>query len=495
MEIKTKDDNTIAPEVVWNCKEASIEPRKLTRRNFIKIGGVAAISIGVPFLSSCSAGTRGVKGGLFSGFLQTGIRDDCTSISVSSGDKVIEIDGTEIKLPVDWNYAHTIMGDSFVGNNWNGDDSVRGIGLFNYNEEGDNSEEYANSYAVNVRWEYSSYSYTEGTYTTHASYTATSSSGVTVGGTSASCTNIGAGKNKEVIATRQAKIVVYNPENGLACVCAPGFCASSAFTGTSWEGNCNWGGSPLALLGGITTAVSDALGITENNILLELYFVDPDTELGPCEFAGGSLSSSRNKCSNTVSIDNSSISALAVSVAFDENRPTYAGHEVVYKGVCGNGSSCDSDLPTTEAAILLRETIVGDSRTADCGMFVASVIQATVDASYPSSSTSTQYDYCANSSDYEEVLSGVTPGDADDDQLSPGDIFITEPGETGHTFIYTGSDAIQEQFTYADDSYKHVSASLCEYGPKIKKMAGDSRNYSVFRFVGEENPSPAAANL
>lgn len=490
MEIKTKEDNVIAPEIIE--KETAIEPQKLTRRNFFKLGAVAAISLGVPFLSSCSAATRGTKGGLFSGFLQTGVRDDCTSTSVSSGGKTTEIDGVEIKLPVDWNYAHTIMGDSFVGNNWSGDDSVRGIGLFNYNEEG-TGEEYEQSYAVNVRWEYCSYGHIDGKYGSHADYTG-EYNGITVGGTSAGCVSGGGIINQktnssEISPTSKAKIVVYNPETGLACVCAPGNNAVGDST------NCNWGGDPLALLGGITTTVSEALGITTNPTPpLDLYFVDTDTELGPCEFTGGSLSSSRNKCSNTVSIDNSSISALAVSVAFDEYRPTYAGHEVVNKGVCGNGESCDSSLPTTEAAVTLRQTIVGDSRTADCGMFVASVMQATVDANYPSSGTTQQYDYCSGSSDYEKVLGGVTPANADESQLSPGDIFITESG-TGHTFIYVGSDAIQEQFTYAEDSYKQVSASLCQYGPKIKKMTETSRTYGVFRFIGEENPSPAAANL
>lgn len=471
------------------------DSQSLSRRDFVKTAAVGAAALSIPLLSSCSS--IGTTGGVITMLLQPGVQDDCTSSYLTAGGKSIEIDGVEIKLPVDWNYAHSRQ-SNFNGNNWSGDDSVRGIGIFNCDEEGDN-DLYPTSYAVNVRWEYASHGYTMGKYTSHADYTGTSiTTGITVGGTTAGVVNIGNSNSEEQKATAKAKVVVYNPDTGQACVCAPGFNAIDGYTGSFGSTNCNWGGNPLALLGGITTVVAEAIGAVQNTSVLELFFVDPETELGPCEWDGSYANFSSNKCTNTISIDNSSISACAVGVAFDKNRPNYAGHEMIYSGICGHGSSCNSALPTTNGAITLREAMCGDQQTADCGMFVASVLRATVDQNYPSSGTDTQRNYLQRNSDkYSEVASGVRVYSVDESILSPGDIFVTQSGETGHTFIYVGSTAVSAQFTYlsSDTSFKQVSASLDEYGPKIKTLNADSRQYHVFRFIGEADPSPEAENL
>ena len=195
------------------------------------------------------------------------------------GSKVITIDGVEMKLPVDWGYAHRHQSD-FNGANWRGDDNVRGIGIFNCNEEGDGSSAYANSYALNVRWEYVWYTSASGRWPAHARYKGTDSTGkIEVGGVSDGWTGNhyidGLDLNAYINALGKAKILCYNPDTGKSCVCASGFYAYRS------GGPHNWGGAPLALLGGITTAIADAIGAEQNKSVLELYWVDQNTKLGP----------------------------------------------------------------------------------------------------------------------------------------------------------------------------------------------------------------------
>ena len=200
------------------------------------------------------------------------------SINGVSGTKVTTIDGVTMKLPVDWGYAHRSQSD-FNGANWNGSDNVRGIGIFNCNEEGDGSSAYANSYAINVRWEYVWYTNVYGKWPSHARYTGTSkSTGIQVGGVSDGIGSIRSFSNFDlnsyVNALGEAKILCVNPDTGKGCVCASGFYALG-------RAEHNWGGNPLALLGGITTAISNAIGAQQNQSVLELYWVDSSTKLGP----------------------------------------------------------------------------------------------------------------------------------------------------------------------------------------------------------------------
>ena len=444
----------------------------------------------------CSNNRYGVTGGAVNGIVHEGVYESCgAGTSASSEGKVTTIDGVELKLPVDWGYA-TRHQANFNGGNWEGDDAARGIGIFNCNEEGDNSQAFADSYAVNIRWEYCTYGHVDGAYPQHTNYKGVDSSGnYELGGVDASCVS-GGGiinqniDNRQAGVTHKAKVIVYNPETGKACVCAPGF---NAVEGSSWGNNCNWGGAPLALMGGITTKVSETVGAKQNQSVLELYFADPDTPLGPCEFNGGTVSSGRrsSKCHDSF-VDASSTANLAVSAAFDKDNPSFSGHEVVTNHA--SGSDGHTNAPTTELARKLRSlaTNGADDHSADCGYFVSSVVRLTEDSNYPTGYTPTQMNYCDNSSEWETVMSGsLSSIYGRYSELQPGDVFICDH----HTFMFVGNEAVKSQFDYADKDVDVVSASQDEYGPqlqRLKNLTGSSSTYYVYRFKGQPHPIEGA---
>lgn len=450
-------------------------------------------------LSGCSNNKDGVTGGVINGVIHEGVYESCAKGNTATAEgKTTTIDGVELKLPVDWGYAHRHQSD-FNGGNWEGDDAARGIGIFNCNEEGDNSQAFADSYAVNIRWEYCTYGHTDGVYPHHVNYKGTDSSGnYEVGGTDASCVS-GGGiidqkiDNKQAGVTHKARVLVYNPETGKACVCAPGF---NAVEGSSWGNNCNWGGAPLALMGGITTKVSETIGAKQNQSVLELYFVDPNTPLGECEFSGAKVTSSGggSKCDDHF-VDASSIADLAASAAYDEAKPDYPGHEMITDHV--SGSNGHEKCPTTELAGKLRKiaTNGGDDLSADCSYFVASIVRLTVDKDFPTGYVPTQADWCDKHPDkWEKVMDNVNVSEAYArySELKPGDIFNCGH----HTFIFTGNEAIKKQFDYIDDAADIVSASQDEFGPKLMRTKGySSPGYTVYRFIGTPDPIEIDKNI
>lgn len=443
-------------------------------------------------LTACTGTTYGTGGGVTKSIVSQGVYEDCggKKSSASAKGKVTEIDGVEIKLPVDVGYAIR-SGCAYNGMNFDGDDAARGIGIFNCNEEGDNSQEYADSYSINMRWEYCEYDLQTGKYPAHKNYKGTDSTGnYEVGGIDYGLVDTSIGRNvdgSKVQATSKARYIVYNPDTGKACVCAAGFNAVGDTTGE----NCNWGGNPCALLGGITTAVSEAVGAEQNKTVLEIYFADEDAELGPCEFSDGNVKSSSkkssNKCKNSINLDLSDAANLAVSTSYYDKMPDYSGHEVIEVNTGSNGSSV---CPTTELALEVREAACGDRMTADCGFWVASIVRTTMDKDYPAGGTGIQHSYCTSHSDkYEVVMDGVTYKEAyaRADELQPGDILITLEG---HTSMYVGSEAIQDQYDGVDEKFCLVGASQDQFGPKIQRMdwSTDARAYTIFRFVGEVDP-------
>lgn len=484
----------------------------MSRRSFIKLMGIGATS--TLFLTACGT-EKGVGGGLANGIIQAGVVDYCgdTGNTASAVGKRTTIDGTEITLPIDWNYAHTQQSD-FNGANWSGDDSYRGIGIFNCNEEGDNSAAFAESYIINMRWEYISYGYVEGTYPAHANYTGVDEeTGITVGGTSASCVSGGAIINQRQVqnsgaiqkAFQKAKIIVYNPDTNKACVCGCGFMGCSDDSNPyKRSGNLNWGGAPLALMGGITTAVSEAIGAEQNKSILRVYFANEDAELGPLAqidstMMAANTGSKSNKCNDSISVDNSSIAANAVSLSYDEKNPTYTGHEVITNIV--SGSNRVSKCPTTQAVTDQRKLVCGDQYTADCGYFVATVIRGIVDQNEIVGGVSNQVAYYRKHPElYQCVISSSEglncPAIANSrlNDLQPGDIFCK--GDQGHTFLFVGYDAIHQQYDYiTDQAYNVVSASQDEHGPRLQKLTYSGNEvYEVYRFIGKPDPSPAMKN-
>lgn len=195
-----------------------------------------------------------------------------------------------------------------------------------------------------------------------------------------------------------------------------------------------------------------------------------------------------NKCKNNSSgADNSSIAACAVSLAYDPENESFAGHEVIR---VNTGSDGHSVCPTTQVCIDQRKKVCGDEKTADCGYFVATVIRSTVDKDYPAGYTPDQDDYMKTHSDkYEQVASNAELTSIQD-KLQPGDIFV----HGSHTFLYVGNEAIVAVFNYITDTSKVVvGASQDTHGPSIQGGSGQGSGYNVYRFKGTPDPHPEAS--
>ena len=443
---------------------------------------IIAFFLCLPLTGCFQSPSHGDSAGLFSGVVQSPLDEGCHSTGFGSGSSEGKTatgpDGTVAKLPVDYNYAKTNQAD-FNGANWTGDDSVRGVGLFNISGEEDDK-----GYSINMRWPYCSSYVAKTTYSTHANYKANTAFG-TVGGTSLSVQAANDSNNKLWQVFRHHHYIVYSPDTKKAVVCSPGMVNQGAE-------NLNWGGAPAALLGGLSDPACAALGLSgKNNQLLEVFFTSEETPEGPLEGftpAGGSGvalgSGGGNSCDSTVSLDLSNVANLAVSVAFDKNNTSYAGHEVIYEVGC----------PTTTAAQALRAKAIGlvgegGPESRDCGKFVASVVVTTLDPSYPIQSTRVQEPYCQNNPDkWEHVFTNANINDiaAQKDKLKPGDVFF----RPGHTFMYVGNEAIKAQFGYVSDDYCIVGAALNQHGPCIQNFAYQENyfSYNVYRCIKPTAP-------
>lgn len=344
-------------------------------------------------------------GGLLSSIIQQPVINDCGNNTASAQGKTTEIDGVELKLPVDWNYAHTQQSD-FNGTNWQGDDSVRGIGIFNcQGEEGDKTPEYKNGYCLNMRWEGYTYSFKDNAWPNHKKYTGTDTkTGITVGGTSMGVAKIRetVDSNQQYAALSKAKFIVWNPESGKAVVCAAGGFGKQG--GPSWVGKGeihNWGGGPLALLGGLSEAASQAIDAKQNESILHVYFTDESAVVGTIiedyQPEGGSSSS----------------------------------------GGCEEGGKADSDVLEVAKAIA-EDDSVGYNQSArllspdvDCSSFVCYCFLC---AGYDVSVTNTDGMFnkdCGFNDDNFEFI------DFDKSKLQPGDIVLRDKKPALHLQAHT----------------------------------------------------------
>lgn len=187
------------------------------------------------------------------------------------------------------------------------------------------------------------------------------------------------------------------------------------------------------------------------------------------------VSTAQWSCVSTITIDNSSAARAAVSYAYEtkeeglDNKGT-ALYQVVH----------DAIFP-------------GDTVYMACDRGVACAIRwSGTDDTYPKGNTDEQLLYLRTSDKWELV------GTADEltlEDLMPGDVFIV----SGHTFIYTGTVAVQAVYPLSDGN--SVSASLDERSPGVGTDATDvlanggtdgveGRGvYSVYRCVDPDNSS------
>jgi hypothetical protein len=340
--------------------------------------------------------------------------------TVSGGSKVK--DG--YKLPIDY-----ILGgkDKYTGQNFTGDDNLRGIGYFaseDFAWDGTDKFSYEN-YAIAARWEYCSYSIKDNEWENHANEGNGSTDGID---TSQPYTNLNAA---EYSWTCKQKVLVVNPQNHKGVVCMVG----------NGIDNPNYGGSPLSFIAGLSYKAQGALGFkvgtinggdyqtncADSKIKLEMFWVDDNTPVGPCD---GSMLQSSSCDRVNLSPGNGTIADAAVSFAYEsvpEGTPNSTPNN-------GNG---------TNLYVKIHDAIFpGNLWYQSCDISAASAIRwSGADDNFPSNSTATQLSYLQNNNTKWKEIDAHSEKD-----LQPGDLLIANNSKIGHIIIYTGNDIVKKKF-------------------------------------------------
>lgn len=187
-------------------------------------------------------------------------------------------------------------------------------------------------------------------------------------------------------------------------------------------------------------------------------------------------------CNDSANFDNSSIASAAVSFAYATTSE-------------GNGNN------GTPLFVQVHDNIWGSEAIyMSCDMCVATaVVWSGSDDTFPKGDTGFQHSYLASSPKWESIGMTTSLSMAD---LQPGDIFAM----TGHTFLYTGSELIQQVHgSSASATSDSVSASIGERSPGCGNDSTDiivnnggqdwlgRGAYEVFRCVQPDN-SPVYQN-
>ena len=197
----------------------------------------------------------------------------------------------------------------------------------------------------------------------------------------------------------------------------------------------------------------------------------------------GAIGKSKRDCVKTISADNSSIAAAAISYAHNSWADA------------ANSKGTDLWQKVVEAIY------PGDGTKESCDITVATAIRwSGGDIDYPPHSTANQYDH-VEKSDKWTCLGKVSELKYDD--LRPGDVFLSpkQGGAYGHTFLYVGKELVQKMRPdLADKSLDSVEGSIkgntdTFYSPCLTNSAtrfmsgnsGDKRPYKVYRLTKPDN--------
>ena len=189
---------------------------------------------------------------------------------------------------------------------------------------------------------------------------------------------------------------------------------------------------------------------------------------------GGAGKSVGGSCVTNVNSDTSSIVALAVSSVWPPAEHANA--------VCGADPDGKCAKPEYKD---IRNKLAGVGYTwpnyADCGMFVATMVKATLDKDYEPIGTAVQYPYLMNHPEKWQPYYNKS-------EAQPGDVWITQPGEMGHTVVWVGQQDDGVSYT-AEASWDSHSGKL-----QPDRFTGNlvdeiGRQYTGFHFVGTPDPA------
>lgn len=133
----------------------------------------------------------------------------------------------------------------------------------------------------------------------------------------------------------------------------------------------------------------------------------------------------------------------------------------------------------------------------DCGVAVCAAVHwSGIDPDFPDSGTALINDYFTNSPTGKERWQCVGTNVTSTDGLMPGDILLTQPQETGHVLVYTGTELIQKKFSgrtkSADVDFCHASlqstpaesrSCSCGNWSLNTYLSNDGRKYNAYRCV------------
>lgn len=182
---------------------------------------------------------------------------------------------------------------NYTGKNWSLGDAERGKGIFTsedckglggYSNE---SDQYSReNYSIAARWEYMTYDVTPNLYPGWSKH-----------GSSDGTQHWHDEDVEQHEWTKKQKVLIYCPKTNKSVICTPG------------DGsNCNWGGSPLAAMAGLSYKAQEALGLSvsqclDENLEMEMWWVnDEEATPGPSTISmDGASGSSDSVSSSTAS--------------------------------------------------------------------------------------------------------------------------------------------------------------------------------------------------
>lgn len=191
-----------------------------------------------------------------------------------------------------------------------------------------------------------------------------------------------------------------------------------------------------------------------------------DFATGALSKISGEFASTAVSCKTEDSLDLSDVAKTAVAMSHPLGTP-----ESKYLAP-GCGGAKSKAMPAyvegkEKQATMVSGVDTSDNGYADCGKFVATVVNLTMDKDYPVAQTGTQLNYVMLSPKWSKV-SVKSLSD-----LKPGDVAHTP----GHTYMYVGEV----------DGTEHViaEASLCDFVPRLRNASPISDvNASWYRFKG-----------
>ena len=192
---------------------------------------------------------------------------------------------------------------------------------------------------------------------------------------------------------------------------------------------------------------------------------------------------------------NDSIAAAALSLADEyyvfDNSKSKNNSEVIYRSGLHTGKQLYIDTFSEYSEVYTMSLSSPNTPEANCIAFVNTCLNWVGCKDVPKRNPGECITDLQNSENWQEVAFSQ---DNPDDTLEAGDVLLSEyySGGTSHTFIWVGSEAVQEVYPELDESYKIVEAGWEHYGAIVTNYTSEwfntGKEWHAFRYIGELDP-------